>query len=67
MTREQMIRQNQIELESFMLHGGVITVLKAKKPRATERTFTAIKGSISNIGHQASALKLTGAKMKLRG
>ena len=60
-------RQIEVDLESFLLHGGIVTVLKAKKPRKTERTFTAIKGSISNVGHQSSSLKLAGAKVKLRG
>lgn len=51
MTREQMIRQNEIALEAFMLHGGVITVCKAKKPRKSERVLSGTtKGCIHNMG-----------------
>lgn len=67
MTRQELIRQNEIALEAFMLHGGVVTTLKTYKPRKNERTFSAIKGSIANVGHMSSGLKLAGAKTKLRG
>lgn len=67
MTRQELIRQNQIALEAFLVHGGVVTVCKTKAPRKSERTFSAIKGSIANVGHMSSGLKLAGAKTKLRG
>lgn len=67
MTRQEMIRQNQIALEAFMLHGGVVTELKTYKPRKSERTFSAIKGSIANMGHQVAGLKLAGSTLYKRG
>ena len=65
--KQTLERQIQVDLEAFLLHGGVVTVCKTRAPRKNERTFTAIKGSIANMGHQSSGLKLTGAKVKLRG
>ena len=61
MTRQEMIRQNEIALEAFMLHGGVITVCKAKKPRKSERVLSAMrKYSISNMGHKGASLGRNG-------
>ena len=68
MTLKQTLeRQIQVDVEAFLLHGGVITVCKTRAPRKSERTFTAIKGSVANVGHMSSGLKLAGAKVKLRG
>ena len=67
MTKEQLKRQCEVQLESFLLHGGVVTTLKTYKARKNERTFRAIKGSIANVGHKLTDLKLVGAKTKLRG
>ena len=39
MTKQELMRQNEIALEAFMLHGGVITVCKPAKPRKCEITF----------------------------
>lgn len=51
MTKQEMIRQNEIALEAFMLHGGVVTELKTYKPRKSERVLSGTtKGCIHNMG-----------------
>lgn len=51
MTKEQLKRQCELQMESYMLHGGVVTVLKAKKPRKSERVLSGTtKGSVFNMG-----------------
>ena len=61
MTRQEMIRQNEIALEAFMLHGGVVTVLKTYKPRKSERVLSGMrKYSISNMGHKGASLGRNG-------
>ena len=37
--KQTLERQIQVDLESFLVHGGVITVCPTKKPRKGEKTF----------------------------
>ena len=67
MTKAELKRQFELQMESYMLHGGVVTTLKTYKARKNERTFRAIKGSVANVGRKVTELKLSGAKTRLRG
>ena len=55
--KEILQRSIEVDVESFLLHGGVITVCPTKKPRKSERVISLMrKYSISNMGHQGAAL-----------
>lgn len=58
MTKQDLIRQNEIALEAFMLHGGVIVQCKPKAPRKSERVLTGTtKGSVYNTGRLRSYMR----------
>jgi hypothetical protein len=47
--------------------GFLVTVYAARAPRKGERTFPAIKGSISNMGAKAVKLACVGINKRARG
>lgn len=59
--KEILERQIQLDLESFLVHGGVITVCPTKKPRKSERVLSkATKSYASSIGAKALTLQSIG-------
>ena len=56
MTLKQTLeRQIQVDVEAFLLHGGVITVCKTRAPRKSERVLSGTtKGNIYNVGRMRS-------------
>jgi hypothetical protein len=58
MNKEQLKRQCELQMESYMLHGGVVTVCKAKAPRKSERVLSGTtKGSVYNTGRLRSFMR----------
>ena len=58
MTKEQLKRQCELQMESYMLHGGVVTVCKTKAPRKSERVLSGTtKGSVYNTGRLRSLMR----------
>jgi hypothetical protein len=54
-------RQIEVDLESFLLHGGIVTVLKAKKPRKSERVISRpTKSYADSVGAKALTLQSIG-------
>lgn len=51
----------------FNAEGVLVTVYKPRAPRAGERTFPAIKGSISNMGAKAVMLTTIGINKRAKG
>jgi hypothetical protein len=51
----------------FNAEGILVTVYKPRAPRAGERTFPPIKGSISNMGAKAVVLTALGINKRARG
>ena len=47
--------------------GLVVTVYKSRAPRAGEKTWKAIKGSISNMGAKAAILSGVGYNVRAHG
>jgi hypothetical protein len=47
--------------------GFLVTVYATRAPRKTERTFPAIKGSITNMGAKACKLAAFGINKRARG
>ena len=54
-------------LEQFLADGGSITVIAMRKPRKSERTFPANKGSIFNMGAKAYSLGFDGLLKRKHG
>ena len=54
-------------LEQFLADGGSITVIAMRKPRKSERTFPANKGSIFNMGAKAYSLGFNGLLKRKHG
>ena len=55
--KQTLERQIQLDIEAFLLHGGVITVCKTRKPRKSELVLSSMKKySISNMGHKGASL-----------
>ena len=54
-------------LEQFFADGGRITVLAMRKPRKSERTFPANKGSVYNLGAKAVSLGACGLLKRKHG
>ena len=64
-TRLEMIQEMEKQTLEFLKSGGKVVVLKAAKPRKSEKTFPAIRGSISNIGAKAKSLQSSGLPVRL--
>ena len=47
--------------------GVIVTVYAYRKPRSTERTWKAIKGSLSNVGAKANTLVSLGLNIRKHG
>jgi len=54
-------------LEQFLADGGSITVIAMRKPRKSERTFPANKGSVYNLGAKAVSLGACGLLKRKHG
>ena len=58
MTKEQLKRQFELQMESYLVHGGVVTVLKTYGPRKSERILSGTtKGSVYNVGRMRSQFR----------
>ena len=51
----------------FNPEGVLVTVYRPRAPRAGERTFPAIKGSVANMGAKAVVLAGFGINKRARG
>lgn len=59
--KEILQRSIEVDVESFLLHGGVITVCPTKKPRKSERVLSkATKSYASSVGAKALTLQSIG-------
>lgn len=59
--KQTLERQIQLDLEAFMLHGGVITVCKTRAPRKSERVLSKVtKSYASSVGTKALTLQSIG-------
>ena len=54
-------------LEQFLADGGKVTVVAMRKPRKSERTFPANKGSVYNLGAKAVSLGACGLLKRKHG
>jgi hypothetical protein len=54
-------------LNEFLQSGGSIQVIAMRKPRKSERTFPANKGSVFNIGAKAFSLSMVGLTKRKHG